>query len=301
MVCPVCNMSLDSNVKSCENHRILFEEKEMVYSIFECPNCKSEFANPLTPPPDSWYINMDEYYGWRWEFDKASKDIMENVPKGDILEIGCGQGIFLERLESQFNVYGIDVNTTSIEVAQKKGLKVYACRLENIIQYGLPREFDIITFFNLLEHIDNPRGFISSVNKLVKPGGLVMMSVPNMERASRKLWKEIWDMPPHHLVRYSREGLKILLDECGFDTVKTELEPGNIMIQVIFFIEELVIKTVNPLKINNKKMRLTIKAVLRLVYLLPALIFYAVKRAIHGKELQGKEGMTLYLLARKKV
>ncbi len=300
MLCPVCNKALESDAKSIDEHKIIFEKKEMRYSIFKCSNCGSEFANPLVPPPDSWYINMDEYYGWRWEFDKASNDITENAPKGDILEIGCGQGIFLKKLKEQHNVYGIDVNTTSIEIAQKKGLKAYACKLEDIARIDIPHEFDVIAFFNLLEHIHNPKEFLTSVNKLVKPGGLIILSVPNIERTSRKIWKEIWDMPPHHLVRYSHNGLKLFIEESGFDIVKTEIEPRNTIIQVIFLIEELVIKTVNPLNISNKRLRLTLKAILRLVYLLPSFIYHSVKCAVRAKELKGKEGMTLYILARKK-
>ncbi|HEX2925740.1 MAG TPA: class I SAM-dependent methyltransferase [Ruminiclostridium sp.] len=300
MLCPVCNKALENNAKSIEEHKINFEKKEMIYSIFKCSNCGSEFADPLLPPPDSWYINMDEYYGWRWEFGKASEDITKNAPKGDILEIGCGQGIFIEKLKEQHNVYGIDVNTTSIEIAQKKGLKAFACKLEDIAGLDIPCEFDTIAFFNLLEHIHNPKEFMTSVNKLVKTGGLIILSVPNIERASRKIWKEIWDMPPHHLVRYSCNGLKSLMEEAGFDIIKTEAEPKNNILQVIFFIEELVIKTVNPLNISNKKLRRTLKTILRLVYLLPSLIYHSVKCAVCAKELKGKEGMTLYILARKK-
>ncbi|MCX7920839.1 MAG: class I SAM-dependent methyltransferase [Clostridia bacterium] len=301
MLCPVCNYSMETKVKSIEEHKILFEGKQMNYAIFACPNCRSEFANPLLPPPDSWYINMDEYYGWRWEFGKALEDIKGSNLKGDLLEIGCGQGIFLEKIKDQYSVYGIDVNTTSIEVAQKKGLKAYACKLEDVAKNGLPQQFDIITFFNLLEHIDTPLEFLASINKLVKPDGLIIISIPNMERVSRKVWKEIWDIPPHHLVRYSREGIKKLLEAAGFETVKIETEPANMIIQVIYLIEELVVKTVNPLNIRNKRIRRTLKALLRVVYLLPSVIYNNVKCALHSKELKGRDGMTMYILAKRKV
>lgn len=299
MKCPVCNSEY-TNLKSIEHINIPFEKKQLVYDIHKCPNCGCEFADPMLPPPDSWYNQDDEYYGWRWEFDCALNVIKEEKITENLLEVGCGEGIFLERLKDQCHAVGIDLNKNAIDKLKKKGIEGYALSVENYIKSADSMEFDCVVLFNLLEHLANPKEFIEYIGKTLKKDGILIISVPNTERRTRFLWKEIWDMPPHHLVRYSSNGIKKLLNDVDMQIIDMKCEDKNNMVELVFLIEEWIVKTLANKKINNRSLRNTIKWVLRILYLIPAIITYYLKLIVKSKKIKGRAGTTRFIAAKKK-
>jgi len=93
--------------------------------------------------------------------------------------------------------------------------------LEEFYEYAKKKKlkFDVITFFEVLEHQDKPREFLRMVRELLKEGGYIAGSVPNRERLFAKDvdWKYFHgDYPPHHFLRFSKECLEKVLDLTGF-------------------------------------------------------------------------------------
>jgi len=147
--------------------------------------------------------------------------------KGSLLDVGCGDGAFLiEAQKHGFEVWGIDFDRKSVETA-KRHLSVdtiYAMSLEEFHKFAKEKglKFDVITFFEVLEHQDKLMEFLRMVRELLKEGGYIAGSVPNRERLFNKIdWKYFyWDYLPHHFLRFSEKALKTTLEIVGFKNVK---------------------------------------------------------------------------------
>ena len=81
----------------------------------------------------------------------------------------------------------------------------------------------MVSFFEVLEHQDNPAGFLAQVRSLLKPGGYIALSVPNRNRWQKGL--DVTDLPPNHLTRWNPEGLTGFLLREGFEIVSLREEP----------------------------------------------------------------------------
>jgi SAM-dependent methyltransferase len=122
---------------------------------------------------------------------------------------------------------GIDFDSKSVEVT-KKGVGVdtiYTMSLEEFYVFATKKnlKFDVITFFEVLEHQDKPREFLNIVKELLKDGGYIAGSVPNRESY---FWQEsgqklsTGDFPPHHFLRFSDISLKNCLEITGFKSIE---------------------------------------------------------------------------------
>lgn len=225
MECPACGYSLKDGFRFIERHSVEFKTEFIDYNIYQCPECHSEFAEPMKSAPPDWYSYRGEYYGWRWEFGEFLKDLRSLLPiSGKVLEIGCGEGIVLQRLKDLHDAFGIDFNRDAIDKVKTRGLKAYPMTIEEFSHQFPEIKFDAIAFFHVLEHMENPSAFLGNVSKVLNPNGLVFLSVPNPNRISLALQRERWDYPPHHLCRFSVDGLQKLLEEAGFSILKIKYE-----------------------------------------------------------------------------
>ena len=104
--------------------------------------------------------------------------IREDTASGKLLEIGCGKGGFLRLAEAHFDVEGVDISDYAIESSRSHfGSRV---RVANIVEDDLPTEcYDVIAVFNILEHLPAPGPVIGKLAAALKPGGLLVGSVPN--------------------------------------------------------------------------------------------------------------------------
>ncbi|MBO6103054.1 MAG: class I SAM-dependent methyltransferase [Opitutales bacterium] len=133
-----------------------------------------------------------------------------------VLEIGCGMGRFLLMLQEKGfrNLTGVDIDKTQIAIAQKEGLNVY---LYDGIEWlkNTSDTFDVIYFFDVLEHIDKERQleFLRLVCDHLNDGGMIALSVPNALAPSGMFYRYI-DFT--HTVSYSREAISFLLNNAGF-------------------------------------------------------------------------------------
>jgi SAM-dependent methyltransferase len=138
--------------------------------------------------------------------------------------VGCGDGRFLRHAKEQgFEVWGIDFDKKSVESAKRNlgSDTVFAMSLEEFYEYAKEKnlKFDVITFFEVLEHQDKPREFLEMVKGLLREGGYIAGSVPNREMV---LVESFWecthiDFPPNHFLRFSRKSLENAIKLSGFE------------------------------------------------------------------------------------
>jgi len=138
-----------------------------------------------------------------------------------ILDVGCGNGFFLETAkEKGWDVYGTEFSEKAIEILKEKGINSFKGKLE--IENFKEQMFDVITSFEVIEHINNPKNEINKFYNLLRTGGLLYITTPNFNSISRNLLIEKWNIInyPEHLTYYTPKTLKKLLTENDFKKIK---------------------------------------------------------------------------------
>jgi len=230
--CPICYTEVEERDFK-ETYVSPYNNQE--YKRYECPNCDVHWWEPLKIIPEFYesevfesYIAFHEGVGTRLgENHKAFfKHFPSNV-RGKLLDVGCGDGRFLRYAKEQgFEVWGIDFDKKSVEnVKRNLGIDtVFAMSLEEFYKYAKEKnlKFDVITFFEVLEHQDKPREFLEMVKGLLKEGGYIAGSVPNRDRLFVEIDWEYFhgDYPPHHFLRFSKSSLEKALAFSGFKEVE---------------------------------------------------------------------------------
>jgi SAM-dependent methyltransferase len=192
--------------------------------MFRCKDCGTEYAEPRRSAPAGWYGDVGEYYGWRWEFDRAIEDVRSRPKVQRVLEIGCGAGAVLAKI-ADLETLGIDENEDAVDEAVGVGVRAVHCSFRDFAFNHPNARFDAILFFHVLEHVEDPRSFLRTARELLDAGGFIGFSVPNERRLSRFVAREVWDYPPHHLSRFSRVGLARLFEHAGLRLVSLEDQP----------------------------------------------------------------------------
>jgi 2-polyprenyl-3-methyl-5-hydroxy-6-metoxy-1,4-benzoquinol methylase len=137
---------------------------------------------------------------------------------GTLLEFGIGAGFFLKAAERDgWRVLGLDVMEAGVEFARTRlGLDV---RLTPIEDADIPHEsFDVVAMFEVIEHLSDPKGVVRRAFSLLRPGGCLIVSTPNIESLTHRALGGQWSVlnPFEHLQFFSERTLRAMLTEVGF-------------------------------------------------------------------------------------
>src|SRR5216684_6459714 len=221
--CPACgNATRDAAI-----------EQYGKYKLFGCGACGLQFWEPRELPDAQWYEQM---YGGRDEnllpLEPGHKYFLADplAPRnGELLDIGCGTGNFLAAArDAGYGVTGIELDRNAARFAKERlGLqRVLALTISEFAEQCAEERFDVVTFFEVLEHQAAPVEFLQKVKACVRPGGVIALSVPNRER-----WltgPDVLDYPPNHFLRWNAAALKKFLNTQGFDVLSIREQPAGI-------------------------------------------------------------------------
>lgn len=186
------------NCKICQtpNERIKYKLRNA--QVFVCKNCGFHYSNYLDPPQDENKIPDDSeltteiqsYLSDQLQYNKKRfekhaslvKKYLEGNLKSKILDVGCGGGLYLSLMNSaDTECYGIEPELNRLNYAKK------ISGLENIVPHPIDSEywlsnhlnsFDVITLWDVIEHVNDPTVIFSSANKLLKKNGLLFIDTP---------------------------------------------------------------------------------------------------------------------------
>jgi len=138
-------------------------------------------------------------------------------PKGHLLEIGCGSGQILKKMQQMgWQVEGVDFDPSAVENAKRKGLQVHIGTLKSQNYPG--NHFDVIVMSHFIEHVHDPLKILREAHRILKPGGQVVLVTPNNESLGHRLFKEAWRglEAPRHLYLFTLKALLELSQKAGF-------------------------------------------------------------------------------------
>src|SRR4029077_17311162 len=150
--------------------------------------------------------------------------------RGELLDIGCGTGNFLAAARDRgYGVTGIELDRNAARFAKERlGLqRLFPLTISEFAELHAGEHFDVVTFFEVLEHQSAPAEFLQRVKKCVRPGGMIALSVPNRER-----WltgPDVLDYPPNHFLRWNAAALKQFLGSQGFEVLSIREQPAGIV------------------------------------------------------------------------
>ena len=228
-----------------ENAQLHLELKDLFltqepFKILECKECGLLFTTPR-PNKDEIgrYYKSEEYYSHQENKEGFIPKVYEKVKsvnlknkygiategkgKGKALDIGCGVGDFLHTMEQHgWDCTGVEPSEDAKVIAKKR---IKGQLLSSEEQENLPdSSFDLITMWHVLEHVDDIRWQIQQLHRLCKPGGRIIIALPNYKSYDGQYYKAEWAAydVPRHLNHFNKETLIKILEESGLRHVKTE-------------------------------------------------------------------------------
>lgn len=164
--------------------------------------------------------------------------LLGHGPITDLLEIGCGPGLFLAeaRRLGVANVVGVDPNPWAVEQARARGVEAYVGSVDAV---DPSRRFDAVAMLDVLEHVVAPLPFLEAVRARLRPGARLLIMTPDIRsllaRLSGRRWVSL--KVPEHVRYYSDRSVRLLLERAGFEVVA--LRPAGQYVTVAFFLSRL--------------------------------------------------------------
>ena len=191
-------------------------------SLYRCEDTGYRFFHPPSLAGEAafydafWALDDPHVHrpenAWRndWQF------ALERLEQGErVLDVGCADGAFVKRAGEVAWSEGLDENEKGCQLAQAKGLNVTCAPVANFARLH-PDEFDTVTASQVLEHVYDVNGFIAALAQLARPGGRIILSVPNNEpyyAGSAKY--EPLNNPPHHIGLWNERSLRKMAKHFG--------------------------------------------------------------------------------------
>lgn len=141
-----------------------------------------------------------------------------------LLEVGCGTGADLDWARQRgWDVHGLELNESAVEIAKKQGLDVHRSTFENASLSA--DSFDCIIMSQVLEHLYSPKLALQRCHQLLRPGGLLLVAVPKFDSWTRHALGSFWHNLQHpiHLHHFSQPVLERMIHEAGLQVREVRL------------------------------------------------------------------------------
>ncbi|MFX1355719.1 MAG: class I SAM-dependent methyltransferase [Promethearchaeota archaeon] len=238
MICKFCKSEKVFKFKSFSSP--YFSNKD--FTLYICDNCSSQFfdINQHQISLNRLYeklaknkndIPLDFSIKQYWEDQKKMIFGLIDKQPISIIDIGCRTGDFLMHFKKTIEREGVEISNYYSEIASKRGLKIYNSNFQNT---HFEKKYDIVSAYNILEHIVNPIDFLKRVSSIVNKNGLFVILIPIFNCLKVKFLTKLnikWHMyiPPEHLNFFSKRFLDSYLNHLGFKLVKRYYSSGGLI------------------------------------------------------------------------
>lgn len=217
--CILCNSTNVSSLESIEAKDIvslykdranvsvarLFKDETISYQ--SCNDCGLKFYYPQVIGDGEFYNDLQSYKGYylqeKQEYVEAAKYVKED---DGILEIGAGEGLFTKYIKYKSYI-GLEFSDKAIETAGNNGITIISESIQRFSE-SHANQFDVVCFFQVLEHVQHPRDFLFHSIKCLRPGGRLILAVPSEDSFINEVVNFYLNMPPHHASRWTDKTLR---------------------------------------------------------------------------------------------
>jgi 2-polyprenyl-3-methyl-5-hydroxy-6-metoxy-1,4-benzoquinol methylase len=198
------------------------------WSLMRCPSCGLEHF-PDAPQGDAEFYALlmgseCDYEVDRWEFRQVGRRIPSTA---SVIDLGCGEGWFLRGLPASVRRTGLDHNGPALAALHEADPRIDVVQgdaAQHAVNVG--QQYDVVTAFQILEHIEQPRRLLAAGRALVRPDGSFYVSIPHLDRSGRRGF-EVLDSPPHHLTRWRAAQLEKAAEREALRVVTMWYEPPD--------------------------------------------------------------------------
>lgn len=210
--CIVCS---NKQLKPLNNYQRAF--------LVKCTNCGMVFSKkiPTAEELTKIYTNYPRFTNLPPLTVKRYNELLDKMESfrltNNLLDLGCSNGLFLDCAKQRgWNVFGTEYAQESIDYCANKNIKVF--KSDQLPDEFFNLSFDVVTSFEVIEHINNPNEDLALVNKVIRQGGAFYFTTPNFNSLSRYILKEKWNVIdyPEHLSYYTPSTIHFLLNSNGF-------------------------------------------------------------------------------------
>jgi SAM-dependent methyltransferase len=236
--CPVCSGKQITKVFAVKDYTVSGE----LFTLYSCKDCSFVFTQDI-PSRDEigpYYASLNyishsntqkglinQLYHKVRKITLVSKRNMivaeTGIKKGSLLDVGCGTGAFLNEMKSAgWQITGLEPD----ETARRNALELFGIQpLPSDELFNLPAQsFDVITMWHVMEHVHELHEYTGRLKELLKPGGRLLVAVPNYTSHDAGHYKEYWAAydVPRHLYHFSPASMRVLMEQHGLEVIKTK-------------------------------------------------------------------------------
>lgn len=223
----------------------------------KCPKCKLIIVDPLPSLEE-----MRDYYDADYEVEegmgtaRADAEFLfqatarSRIPQvrpyaksGRWLDVGCANGAFLEIIaDLGYDTHGIDLSENAVAIAKSKNLNARAATIQDCRSDA---SYDLVSAFDVIEHVLNPESFVEAANSLLSLGGIFLVTTPDTQSIMARIMGPRWYeyIPETHFFNFNRKNLAALLQRSGFEIIRTKRAKKHLN----FNYSQIQFKAYNPL------------------------------------------------------
>jgi 2-polyprenyl-3-methyl-5-hydroxy-6-metoxy-1,4-benzoquinol methylase len=231
------------------------------FRVVECARCGLVYVNPRLPPERLHEMYQEEY----WSSDRAKEfGYTQYLQEGDlylrtyrlrrrvierhrsgpgrVLDVGCAAGFFLAvMVEQGWQTTGIEISAPMVAYAQDT-LKLPDIRRGDLLTVDVaPASYDVVTLWDVVEHLEEPREHLRRAARALKADGLLVLETQNVASRFARLLGRKWQHYKHeeHLYHFDPRSLARLLDETGFTILENTPRLGGKYVSMQFLAERV--------------------------------------------------------------
>lgn len=211
-ICIVCS---NKQLKPLNSYKRAF--------LVKCAGCGMVFSQkiPSNEELTKIYTNYPRFTSLPPLTVKRYNELLDKMEPfrrtNNLLDLGCSNGLFLECAKQRgWNVFGTEYAQESIDYCADRNIKVF--KSDQMPDDFFKLSFDVVTSFEVIEHINNPNEDMALVNKVLRKGGAFYFTTPNFNSISRIILKEKWNVIdyPEHLSYYTPSSIHFFLNANGY-------------------------------------------------------------------------------------
>ena len=225
---------VDCRLCGSRDFRRLFAAERSGRQVVRCRRCGLVFYNPQPSAAQATALYSPDYFDT--DFPQSGADVQvrlahrrldrieREVRVGSLLDVGSGRGRFLGiALQRGWNAVGLDVSSVAAAMARSaSGARVF----EGELNGPRPSELgpiDVITLWDVLEHLGNPVAALGAARDWLKPDGLLVVQTQNVNSVTASWMGSRWEQfVQYHLYHFSSSTLRSALERSGFEQIRIE-------------------------------------------------------------------------------